>query len=566
MAAFPAENDNLPLSGLRLPETVMRLERMGASFPTRLSFMRTLIRDLNRAGAEIDRPVWDINAEGYGRAVYRVKAFGDTASLVAFSTPLAEEDRTDRVIAEAWDTSYVLYDGVPDTSELDRLQTNAPRQEAGRFSERDLVLSRANKSVRLFAHVVDRLAEGRQPDTQMIRQIGYLMRTTAVYGNGKFGIADRARLKGRPLLDGAFRAEMLAVWLIRAFTHDLAEHIAKAKAPDSAVPLAPGIKRHLGIGNATGLGMAPFLVSHPRLLNNWMLARETALARVRALPEASAETRNRLATLTERALTHLDDWSVDDDRQMRRIETLRREFRSLSPQIDKIVATETYPFDRLIALTEPHSFECQELMAALILEPHGGLIDNLTATMIDEADDCIDAAMRLAELRVLVDKNWSFATGTDFTAAAETAQFWYVSEEKLEPRLGRRHEEAGAEREMPLDIARRVHALANALREGPHDESVAEFLLRKPEHRYAVSRVQTQHHHPYSEIRDNLIAGTALPIDMLRAKLSFFGAAKFDPRSTLWTRITLYQGAPLPTEIKTPDADDWWLPIMDGAS
>ena len=75
--------------------------------------MRTLIRDLNRAGATIDRPVWDIDAEGYGRAVYRVRAFGDTASLVAFSTPLAEEDRTDRVIAEAWDTSYVLYDGVP---------------------------------------------------------------------------------------------------------------------------------------------------------------------------------------------------------------------------------------------------------------------------------------------------------------------------------------------------------------------------------------------------------------------------------------------------------------------
>ena len=28
-------------------------------------------------------------------------------------------------------------------------------------------------------------------DTKMIKDIGYLMRTTAVYGNGKFGIADR---------------------------------------------------------------------------------------------------------------------------------------------------------------------------------------------------------------------------------------------------------------------------------------------------------------------------------------------------------------------------------------
>jgi hypothetical protein len=563
MAAFPAENDNHPLASLRPPETVMRLARLGAAFPTRLSFMRTLIRDLHHAGAIIDRPVWQIDAQGYGRAVYRVRAFGDTASLAAFSTPLAEEDRTDRVIAEAWDTTYVLYDGLPDMAELDRLQANVPRQEAGRFTERDLVLSRANKSVRLFAHVTERLADGRQPDSDLIRRIGYLMRTTAVYGNGKFGIADRTRLKGRPLLDGAFRAEMLCVWLIRAFTHDLVEHIANRRAPARAVPLAHAIKRHLGIGNATGLGMAPFLVSHPRLLNNWMRARETALARVRALPEATPETRARLAALTNRALAHLDNWATDNDRQMRRIERLRTELRDLAPSIDHTLATEPDPFDRLIDLTEPCSLECQELMAALVLEPHGPLIDDLAPTMTDEAPDRLDAAMTVAELNRLIDANWSFATTADFNSPRETAQFWYVSEEKLEPRLGRRHKDPGAEREMPLDIARRVAALAADLQNAGADETVAEFLLRNPEHRYAVQRIQTQHDHPYSEIRDNLIAETALPIDMLRAKLAFFGAAKFDPRSTLWTRITMYQGAPLPDEITSPAADDWWLPVME---
>ena len=341
LMAARAQNDNRPTAPLRSPKRVMRLERLGAAFPTRLSFMRTLIRDLHRAGACISRPVWEIDADGYGRAVYRVKAFGDTASLVAFSTPLAEEDRTDRVIAEAWDTSYVLYDGVPDRPELDRLEANAPRQEAGRFTERDLVLSRANKSVRLFAHVAESLAQGRQPDTEMIRRIGYLMRTTAVYGNGKFGIADRARLHGRPLLDGPFRAEMLTVWLIRTFNHDLVEHIAAARAPDRAVALAPAIKHHLGIGNSTGLGMAPFLVSHPRLLNNWVHARETALARVRALPQADLDTRRRMEVLTQRVITHLDDWSVDDERQMRRIEKLRGEFRAIAPAIAGTLASET---------------------------------------------------------------------------------------------------------------------------------------------------------------------------------------------------------------------------------
>ena len=43
---------------------------------------------------------------------------------------------------------------------------------------------------------------------------------------------------------------------------------------------------------------------------------------------------------------------------------------------------------------------------------------------------------------------------------------------------------------------------------------------------------------------------------MLRLKLSYFGAVKFDPKSDLWLRITMYQGAPLPHEMKFSD-DSW---------
>ena len=95
------------------------------------------------------------------------------------------------------------------------------------------------------------------------------------------------------------------------------------------------------------------------------------------------------------------------------------------------------------------------------------------------------------------------------------------------------------------------------------EESVASFVLRYPQHRHVVRRIQTAASHPYSEIRDNLLADTSLPIDMLRCKLSFFGASKFDPKSDLWTRITMYQGAPLLDELDQPAADDWWLPILE---
>ncbi len=268
------------ISPLRPPSEVMRLARMGTMMPTRLSFLRVLVRRLCTENATVTRTVWDMNAAGYGRAVYSIDLGGHTYSLVAISNDLPSDQRSDRVIATAWDAAFVLYDGVPTAPEIDRIAANAPKQEAGRFNPRDLVLSRANKSLRMWTATVDALRSGGQPEPAMIRDIGYLMRTTAVYGNGKFGIADRHLIADRPGLEGPFAAEMLTVYMIRHFTLDLVQHVGGAR-------LDPHLARHLGVGNATGLGMAPFLVNHPVLLNNWMLARETAFARVRALDRLS---------------------------------------------------------------------------------------------------------------------------------------------------------------------------------------------------------------------------------------------------------------------------------------
>ncbi len=553
----------LPQAALRPPEQVMRLERMGSFFPTRLSFMRTTIRRLHGERAEIRRTRWEIDDKGFGRAVYTVVYGGHDYSLVAFSNPLEPENRTDRVIAKAWDTAYVLYDGVPSTAELDRLQANAPRQEAGRFEASDLVLSRANKSVRLFEHVVERLAAGRQPDPEMLASVGYLMRTTAVYGNGKFGIADRGLIAGRPGLEGPFQAEMLTVWLIRGFTHDLVEHVARARAPQTAVPLERHLKRHLGIGNSTGLGMAPFLINHPVLLNNWMLVRETALARVRAVEHADEAAIDRVRELLDRARRHLDQWQVADERQMRRIECLRGEAVEVEALMSADWLRQPWPWQRLVDASARWSLECQELIVALVLEPYGALVDGLTDCMSSATEPRLRPAMQLAELADLISEQFGWALAYDFDDEHETGQFWYVSEEKLEPRLGWRDREPGAELELPLDVARQVSRLKADMATASGEETVAEFVMRHPQHRNIVRRIQTAQHCPYGEIHDNLIGADCLAIDILRCKLSFFGASKFDPKSDRWTRINMYQGAPLFDEITNADADDWWLPVSE---
>lgn len=541
--------DQMPL---RPPSEVMRLARMGSMFPTRLSFLRTLMRRLSAERADVSTPVWRIDAAGFGHAVITVPLGGHIYSLVAVSTDLPDDMRTDRVIATAWDTAYVLYDGVPDAAEIARICANAPLQEAGRFTERDLILSRANKSVRLFSHVTDALRQGRQPDSAFVRQVGYLMRTTAVYGNGKFGIADRHVVAARPGLEGPFMAEMLTVWLIRHFTHALAEHIGGAA-------LSRPIKRYLGIGNATGLGMAPFLVNHPVLLNNWMTVRETALARVRAVDRLTAGQIARLGVLAERAARHLDAWDVPDPVHQARIIRLRRDWAAACGLLRAERLTGDRPLDQVMEDVADQSCDVQELMVALLLEPFGDLVDGLTECMADPFGALAPPLCDTGMMRARIEADFQWALEPDYDSPENCRQFWYVSAAKQEPRLGDRFAEDGAALESPLDIARRIKALHHDL--PAQSEPMAAFLAGHPQHGLAAARVALSQRYPYAEIQDNLIAQTCLPIDMLRCKLAFFGASRFDPKSDLWTRITLCQGAPLADELDA-EADDWWLPVF----
>ncbi|MFL5259250.1 MAG: hypothetical protein ACJ8AS_05815 [Hyphomicrobiales bacterium] len=544
--------------GLRPAGEVMRLARLGASFPTRLSFMRALVRRMSGEGWRFRRTRFGLDRNGYGECVWTIDMPSGPLSFLAFSTALSPEERTDRVIAEKWDASFALLGGEASAEDIERLARNVPRQEAGRCEPRDLVMSRANRSVRLFDYVVERLASGTQPDMRSLLEVGYLMRTTAVYGNGKFGLGDFARVRAHPELDGPYRAEMLIVYMIRQFQFDLVEHIARVLGGASAVALAHDRRRALGIGNATGLGMAPFLIRHPILIDRWIGAREEALRRARSVRKADSRALDRYRVLLERAIAHAWQWNVEDLRQQGRIDALRRELANLRPFTPAAIK----PWDSVYTAAESKSIETQELVAALLIEIHPELVDDLADQMGTEDFESIDGRITVAEARLQIEHYYQWAIALDFSAEAARKYFWYYSEGKEEPRLGQRFAEPGAEREMRLGMGLYVQDLYRALQAEQEEDSVAELLLRRPEFRLAMRRLQTTARHPYAEIHDNTIGEGLLPIDLLRAKLAMFGASKFDPKSDLWTRITMYQGAPSIDELASPDADDWWLPVF----
>ena len=545
---------------LRAPDSVMRLERMGASFQTRLSFMRQLIRRLRHEGWRLERPCFELDSDGCGVAVYAAHGPARTYSLIAYTHRIDADQRTDRVIAEAWDATFSLFDGVPDAADIERLRRNTPKQESGRFRSSELTLARANKSMRLFEHVVDSLAAGRQPDARRLAEVGYLMRTTAVYGSGKFGCADREKIADRPEMCGPFQAELLTVYLIRWLSIDLVNHLARCRGGDGSAALAADYARYLGIGNATGLGMAPFLIKHPVLINNWVRARETALARVRALPAADAAAAAGFLALLDRGRRYVDEWDVEDGLQSTRIRRLRTELGELADWCADWLAG-PYPWDAMYRHAEAaFSFEGQEFVVSLLLEGHGPVVDELGRDMSAPAPNRLRPEMPLKELRRLLEEHYDWALATDYTQPEAVQRFWYYSEEKLEPRVGDRHAEPGADREMPIAIARDVSRLRARLREYDESWTVAEFLVAAPEFRDIVWRVQTAVGCPYGEIRDNLIGSDQRPVDILRFKLAFFGVSKFDPKSDLWTRVNMYQGAPLPDEIAADNAAEWVFP------
>lgn len=537
----------------RNPADVMHLSRLGLSHPTRLSFLRILLRRMQNEGWQFERPLFDFDAKGVGRAVYCAKGPTQTYSLVAFGHDLPPDMRSDRVIATAWDATFALFDGIPDAADLDRLASNVPVQEAGRVTAKELTLSRANRSVRLFEHVVQALASGIQPDAAALTETGYLMRTTAVYGSGKFGAASHASIAHRPEIAAPFQAEMLTVWLIRTFTADLVEHMARCRGGDVAVPLDPALKRGLGVGNSTGLGMAPFLVRHPMLLNNWIMVREEALARVRAQAGTDDPRVKAFKAALDAALDNAQLWNTAHPVQIDRLADLRNGLAKLAQFVAQAWDPRGhYPWNTLWLWAQAAlPLEAQEALLALLLEPHGDLVDGLSECLsCDEAEAFdINGAMTVGELRADMAANYAWSRDCDYDQKHECARFWYVSEDKLEPRLGERFDDPGGERELPLDIGRQAAALYAALQQRPDDQPVAHLLLQEPAHRPMVRRVQMTRGRPFTEIRDNLLSADLLPIDMLRCKLAFFGANRFDPRSDRWVRISLFQNCPYPHEL-----------------
>jgi hypothetical protein len=537
----------------------MKLSRLGSFHQSKLSFLRSFLKEFK--DWEYKRDLFDLDEFGYGVAVYSFKKNNRVYSLICFANELSENERSDRVIATKWDAAFTLHDGVPTKKDIERLKNEVPKQEVGRLSYKELTLSRANKSVRIFDHVVESLSSGIQPDINLLSKVGYLYRTTAVYGSGKFGLADRFRIKNREEIYGPFRLEMMLVYFVRQFTFDQVNHVAKNKNPKKAVNLDPEICRNLGIGNSTGLGMAPFIVNHPTLLNNWIYAREVALKKIREIKNVKTENSDLFKNCLKKSIKNITSWNTESEYQKKKIKSLLRDLNIFINFLEKnFDFSKEFAFNEIYLWLEKNSEEeCIEYVVSMMMEPYDDIVNPLINTMSSEEEKYfnIPTDRTVFELRTILENKYSKILKIDFSKKENNQNFWFISKNKEEPRLADRFMESGSELEQPLAIARDIKKLYDALSVFKNSSTIDKFLVKNSDLRHVVRRAFVIEKFPYSEIQDNTIGQSIIPIDMLRLKLSFFGALKFDPRSDKWLRICMFQGAPLPEQLK--NYDDHWV-------
>ncbi len=540
---------------LRNPNIIMKLNRLGSFHQSKLSFLRSFLDEFK--DWEYKKDLFDLDKYGHGTAIYSFKKKDRIYSLVCFANKIKDEERSDRVIATKWDAAFTLHDGTPSKKDIERLKKEVPKQEIGRLSYKELTLSRANKSLRVFDHVVESLSEGRQPDINLLEKVGYLYRTTAVYGSGKFGLADRFRIKNREEINGPFRLEMMLVYLVRQFTFDQVNHVAKFRNTKTAVKLDTKICKNLGIGNSTGLGMAPFIVNHPTLLNNWIMSREVALKKIREIKKANLNEIKIFKDSLKNSIKNITSWNTESEYQQKKINLLLEDVQKFLKFIETEFNFEIdFPFNKIYLWVEEKTCdECIEYIVSMMLEPYDHIVKPLISQMSSEEDKyfTIPTHRTVEELRNIIENRYPDILKINFKKKENNKNFWFISKNKEEPRYADRFKENGSELEQPLAIARDIKKLYDLLITSKNSLTIDKFLVQNTDLRHVIRRAFIIENFPYSEIQDNTIGEKVVPIDMLRLKLSFFGALKFDPRSDKWLRICMFQGAPLPDELKNFD-------------
>ncbi|GAA1789263.1 hypothetical protein HC028_14790 [Planosporangium flavigriseum] len=546
---------------LPAPDELMQPTRLATLAPSRLSASRSLLNKMAREEWSVECVRFDIDDRARGEAIYRVHAPGMSFDFMVFSFEPVLEGRTGRIIGTAWDMLGALVEGEATPEIVDQTRAEMPKLYAGRATPNTLIWCRSNRSLRLFEHVVERLAAGAQPDGDELWRVGYLMRNTGLDGNGTFGTKSFVAYEADHPLRVPYHAQMLAVFLMREFSFDLAEHLARTINPQAAT-LDADLKRILGLGNGSGLGLVYFVNNHPVLLDRWLTLRAEAVRMCQDLPVVvGSPAWNRMHDLLRRAARFYDDDPSPYEAFTHPtviaegLRLIRKELEALAAaggdvRYGDVVASDRYDV-------------CQEA-----IEVFNVLLLELRPDEVDAAIEhfAVDETLRgrpeatVRELLDLIRRDYGWAYAYDMADPRQCRYRWYKSETAEEPRRGP-VEEVPVSHEWALDIPGEVQRITRRLEAEPTDRTVGEYLLDYPEDRRMVERIQGLAELSYHSPHMNMLAEDFIPVHIIRLmNAAFHGIDKTVDNFGRFVMGLLLHGAPTRADLNQRSGLDWIYP------
>ena len=556
---------------LRPPSQVMRPAQLGAIWAGPLSFARSLLRRIERERWPVERVEFALDECGEGHALYRVCASGQDIYfyVLAFSVP--HDEKTDRVAGIRWDAMGSLFIGEPTAERLAIMRHELPKQKVGRADADTLVWLRGNKSSRSFERVVAALAEGRQPEADAVQSTGYLFRTTAFYGNGKFGTMPFAVLRRLGILVEPYHAQMLAAWLLREFISDQVDHLAAVRS-HTAAKLDPDHRRYIGVGNSAGIALVPFLTRHPKLLDSWVRTYEAAVAslRERYLDPRQPEWKEFLSLLT-RAHKYLDAVPKAENRAFLSPDALVAGLALIADET-KRMADKALERGKPVAVEALMDFaaasveaECTELLHTLLLELFPDIAANLQPFITAEENDRpVLGVMTVAQLREAMAKRYDWTKEVVRSAPGAQYYFWHRSNEAGEPRVSVYGDGDWRRLELQMDLPIQAAKLRAVLDRLPADMTDAELTFAQPDLYNVIRRLKLNR--SYDEVRANLVGNDLVAMPLMRFLLAYYGLDRFASPTDRAVRGTFLQGAPTANDIRTGRKGTWPLPLAPGES
>jgi hypothetical protein len=548
---------------LRPVDDVMRAPAMGSVKASRVSFAYVLARRMIEERWRITLESCECDVNGQGRLQYRIEARGVEFFYIARAY---EWDGTEKVGRRSdganRDMFGALFLGVPSPERIEREFATFDLRNVDVMRTDSMVLgwTPANRSARIFDHVVEALAAGHQPEPGLIGSAsGYLLRNGGFQGSGRNGSISYFGIPHDHPLRHPFFADLFALYLVRQVSIDLVNAIAKARNPN-AVRLSDEIASYLAVGNSSGQGMCVALQRWPHWVSTWVTVREVSLAYAKSMP-VDAQSTQRLGELLSRVSDYYDAARVATEAYVVPNSVLAANLHTIRDWLGEPAKYALW--DDVAKAAKAFDLETQEQLNSLLIDLYPAfsdrLADYLAVGALRERD--VQPEMPIGELKSLLRKNYRWALDYDMQPSQTRQHFWYHSADNGEQRRGERILDPHEHFESFIDHIGPIQRLACVAATYDDDIAVANLMFAHPELEIVVSRVQYLADLPYTEIRDDLIHKDFIPAQLIRFFLASLGMECPTPLSIRYVRGVFFQGMPLPAELAKGTERDWRYPV-----